>query len=420
MPTANSISPTSSATFTYPVPSGTHLLPLSSLDLRPDADIDADLTSPPPPDEHDVRRKHIWFFWHSGYSTMPDYTKRTVRTYHRRFSRAGWVMRVVDCVAGSPLHIRQFVPLDRANFPAAFLEERVEGRYARQHVSDLVRFPLLLRYGGVYVDVGLMPIGDLDAIWEGTILNQNTEHELFSHIDNDPLLPMLCNYCLGCLPGNPYIARCHRLLLALWSEHGGRTSTDGMHASPLLAAVPIMGGAFEIKDEHGRLVADADQTGRLLTDYIAQGQIMRLVLGLVDSGDDDDKDSNKDRWNGPEYLRRKVYAIDFMVGSQFINDLTDWDGRLAYDLLSLPLPAPGMLEKEDERQRRAREIVEQCLSRSFAFKLAHGLILRVFGVTLGSLWRDNPGSDTVQGTYADWLRKGMIYLCPDRLPECSS
>ena len=43
------------------------------------------------------------------------------------------------------------------------------------------------------------------------------------------------------------------------------------------------------------------------------------------------------------------------------------------------------------------------MQRSFGFKLAHGLILRVFEDTLGSLWRKNEGLDGVQGTYAHWL-----------------
>ncbi|KAF2444912.1 hypothetical protein P171DRAFT_431698 [Karstenula rhodostoma CBS 690.94] len=54
---------------------------------------------------------------------------------------------------------------------------------------------------------------------------------------------------------------------------------------------------------------------------------------------------------------------------------------------------------------------------SFGFKLAHGLIIRVLGDTLGSLWRANDGSDDVPGTYAHWLRYGTIHWCPDKLPQ---
>jgi hypothetical protein len=103
------------------------------------------------------------------------------------------------------------------------------------------------------------------------------------------------------------------------------------------------------------------------------------------------------------------------VNSQLINEYTRWNGPRAFELMSLPLPKDG--EEESVDQKHAREIVEACLQKSFGFKLAHGLILRVLGETLGSLWRKHEGSDNVPGTYAHWLRYGMIYWTQDRLPD---
>lgn len=51
------------------------------------------------------------------------------------------------------------------------------------------------------------------------------------------------------------------------------------------------------------------------------------------------------------------------------------------------------------------------MQKSFAFKLAHGLILKVYGDTLGSLWRKHDGSDNVPGTYSHWFRHGITYWC---------
>ena len=82
--------------------------------------------------------------------------------------------------------------------------------------------------------------------------------------------------------------------------------------------------------------------------------------------------------------------------------------------MSLSLPAEG--EKETDDQKLAREIVEGCLQRSWGFKLAHGLIIRVIGETLGSMWRANPGSDCAPGTYAHWLRYGMANWNQDSDP----
>ncbi len=105
------------------------------------------------------------------------------------------------------------------------------------------------------------------------------------------------------------------------------------------------------------------------------------------------------------YCAKHVYAIEFMVGAQLINDLTAWNGVEAFRLLSLPVPKPG--EEESEDQHKAKHIVQSCLQNSFGFKLAHGMVVQVLGETLGSLWRAHPGADDVEGTYAHWLRYGI-------------
>lgn len=177
-----------------------------------------------------------------------------------------------------------------------------------------------------------------------------------------------------------------------------------MHASPLLKGVPLMDVGLSFT-EHGRTYSQ-HEVSVMLTDYIIQGQVMTLVMGLVDEEDD---------WNGPEYTKKHIYAIEYMQGSQLINEYTDWNGPEAHRLMTLNLPNHGRTETDD--QAKARKIVEGCLSRSFGFKLAHGLIIRVMGETLGSLWRKHPGSDTAPGTYAEWLRYGMAHWNQDELPQ---
>ncbi|KAK3902450.1 hypothetical protein C8A05DRAFT_33862 [Staphylotrichum tortipilum] len=388
----------------YPLLTGVHAIPPALLDLRPSATIDAHLLHPPPVTTGSP--KNIWFFWHSGYAHMHPYTQRTVRAWHRRFSKQGWTVRVLDRHPGSPGNIAHFLDVhDATLFPRAFRENTLTGAYARQHTSDLVRWPLLLRYGGVYADVGMMQIGDLDALWNCTVGDADSPFEVLSYSPGGEKLYSLTNYFLAAMPGNALFERCHRLLLTLWAAEGGKTSTDGMHASPLLKGVPLMGGEHTIIEADGTFIGK-EETSRLLTDYIIQGQVASAVMGLVDE---------QDGWDGPAYCVEHVYALNFMVGSQYINELTAWDGQKAFDLMSLPVPKEG--EKESDDQRGAREIVEGCLTRSFGFKLAHGLILRVNKVTLGSLWRDNPGSDVVPGTYAAWLRHGIEHWTQDAVPE---
>jgi Capsular polysaccharide synthesis protein len=384
----------------YPIPEGLHPIPTHLLDLRPDSEIDHDLLHPKPISNE----KNIWFFWHTGYTNMHPYAQRNIRAWYRRFSPQGWSIRVLDRLLSSPLNVSNFLNTsDPGTFPRAFTDGTIRGDYAAQHTSDLVRLPLLLKYGGVYADVGFIQIGDLDRLWRETIGNPSSRFQVLSYDAGGIEGRTLTNYFLASGRDNPLFARCHRLLLRVWEADGGKTSTDGMHGSPLLKEVPLMGGEFTIEEE-GRTIGK-EEVSRMLTDYIIQGHVMTMVMGLVDE---------EDGWDGPEYVDKHVYAIEFMVGSQLINQMTAWNGQKAFYLLSLLLPKEG--EVESAEQKEARAIVEACLQRSFGFKLAHGLILRVFGDTLGTLWKKHEGSDDVLGTYAHWLRYGCIYWNQDRIP----
>lgn len=384
----------------YQLPQGLHAIPHHLLDLRSDSELDHDLLHPPPVSNE----KNVWFFWHSGFESMHGYTQRNIRAWHRRFFKHGWVIRVLDRQPASPLNIANFLDItDPKTFPRAFIDGTIGGNYAPQHTSDLVRWPLLLRYGGVYADVGLMQIGDLDRLWNHTLGNPDSGFEVLSYDMGSIAERSLTNYFLASRGDNPLFYRCHKLLLELWDADGGKVGTEGMHRSPLLKGVPLMKGSFTIK-EADRIIGH-EEVCRMLTDYIIQGQVMTMVMGLVDE---------EDGWDGPKYVSEHVYAIEFMTGAQLINEITAWDGRKAFELLSLPLPKDG--ETESDEQRQAREIVEACLQKSFGFKLAHGMILRVFGETLGSLWRKYQGSDCVPGTYAHWLRYGMVYWNQNEIP----
>lgn len=383
----------------YPIPKGLHAIPPSELDLRPDASIDAELQTFRPV----TSSKNVWLFWHSGYANLHPYTARNVRTWHRRFSKKGWTVRVVSTRPDDALHISRFVDThDAALFPAAFTHGTLAGRYAAQHTSDLVRCPLLLAHGGVYADVGLVPIGDLDALWEKTLGDPvGSGYEVLSFQGEAQRGRYLTNYFLGSTPRNAFFARCHRLLLALWE---GRTDTEGLHAHALLRGVPMQGGDFEIVEDGGRRVGK-EEAGRMLTDYIIQGQVMSMVMGLVDEDEG---------WDGPRYVAEHVYGIDFMSGSQLINELTGWNGRRQFELMSLQMPQEG--EEESVQQKEAREVVEAVLTKSWGFKLAHGMILAVYKETLGSLWRANEDSDVAPGTYAAWFRHATLYWRQDSLP----
>jgi Capsular polysaccharide synthesis protein len=380
----------------YLIPPGVHAIPYDLLDLRPDSEVDHDLLHPKPISDE----KNIWFFWHSGFTHMHPYTQRNVRAWHRRFSKQGWTIRVIDRMPSSPLNVVNFLDTSDADtFPRAFVDGTIGGDYAPQHTSDLVRWPLLLKYGGVYADVGLMQIGDLNCLWNQTVGDPNSRFEILTYSAGDVHKRSLTNYFLCSGRNNPLFARCHKLFLKLWAEDGGKTSTEGMHSSPLLKGIPLLGQSDPLSFEEDGKKFGPEEVSKMLSDYITQGQVMTMVMGLIDE---------EDNWDGPKYVAEHIYAMDYMVGSQLINVFTAWNGPKAFELMSLSLPKED--EAESAEQKQAREIVEGCLQKSFGFKLAHGLILRVMGDTLGSLWRKKQDSDNHPGTYAHWLRYGTM-LC---------
>jgi hypothetical protein len=111
-----------SITQSYTLPPGCQVIPSHLLDLCPDSDIDDAILSPPPITSS---QKNIWFYWSTGYSTMHNCTKRNIRSWYRRFSKQGWMIRVVDRAPGSPSNVENFLDTkDAETFPQAFMMGR--------------------------------------------------------------------------------------------------------------------------------------------------------------------------------------------------------------------------------------------------------------------------------------------------------
>src|SRR3984885_8702501 len=188
----------------YPLPAGLHVIPTHLLDLRPDSEVDHDLLHPKPVSDE----KNIWFFWHTGYMHMHPYTQRNIRGWHRRFSKQGWTIRVLDRLPSSPLNVANFLDISNpGTFPRAFIDSTIGGDYAPQHTSDLVRWPLLLKYGGVYADVGMIQIGDLDRLWRDTVSNPASPFEVLAYNAGGAEGRCLLNCFFMSRRNNPLFAR---------------------------------------------------------------------------------------------------------------------------------------------------------------------------------------------------------------------
>uniref|UniRef100_A0A0W0G3Z8 Capsule polysaccharide biosynthesis protein n=1 Tax=Moniliophthora roreri TaxID=221103 RepID=A0A0W0G3Z8_MONRR len=183
--------------------------------------------------------KSIFAFWHSGIGTLPPYLLRSVLAWYRRYSPLGWSVHIIDNVPGSPLNASHYIDTSSPDVvPAAFTTRSINGTYALQHTSDLIRYPLLLKYGGVYLDVGILQFGDLNWLWEEVISNPVSPYDYagFTTMSASPDMS-ISNFSLMCGPANPLVLRAHKILLKLWE---GKTNTVGMHSHPILEGVPLL------------------------------------------------------------------------------------------------------------------------------------------------------------------------------------
>ena len=366
-----------------------------------DGTLPRSLTSPPPPTRGS---KSIFAFWHTGIHNLPPYLLRNVIAWHRRFSPLDWTVYVLDTVPGSPLNICNYINTQSPLVvPAAFTEGTLNGEYAAQHTSDLIRYPLLLQYGGVYLDVGILQFGDLDWIWTEHITNPSSSYDFAGFTMGDAPDLQIVNFALMCGPDNPLVQQAHSILLRLWE---GKTNTTGMHKHELVSHVPLMRVPREVvlDDEgEGNLVIN-DQA---MTDYAIQIQCMGAAQTSCDE---------KTNWNGAEYVKQHCWLLSMITGAYAHEQLTSWSGQRQYDLFNLNLPQAD--EQETPDQAQARQMVHKLVAESWCLKLGHGFSARLFGAdTLGLLWRKHLGSDCREGTYAGWLRWAEVNCRAEKRPQ---
>ncbi len=284
--------------------------------------------------------------------------------------------------------------------PEAFINGNLDGHYAAQHTSDLIRYPLLLRYGGIYLDVGILQFGDLDWLWTKHITNPNSPYDFAGFTMGDEPDAQIVNFAFMSGPNNPLVRRAHYILLKLWE---GKTNTTGMHKHPLVSHCPMMQVpqevVIDVEGQEKMVINDA-----AMTDYAIQIQCMGSAQHWLDE---------EDGWDGPKYVREKCWLLSMMSGAFVQEQMTSWSGQRQFDLFKLALPAPGQEESED--QKLARSIVEAVVRDAWCLKLGHGFTAKLFGGdTLGMLWRKHDGTDCGEGTYAGWLRWAEVNCKSDK------
>ncbi|KAH7090822.1 hypothetical protein FB567DRAFT_618422 [Paraphoma chrysanthemicola] len=354
------------------------------------------LTSPPPLVPNS---KSVYAFWDKGIHNLYPNVLRNVVAWHHRLSHLGWNIYVFDVVPDSPLNITNFLDIADPNVvPDAFRDGTLSGEFKGQHLSDLIRFPLLLKYGGVYMDVGIMLFGDLEGLWTRHIMNPESPFD-FAGFTFDLSQVSILSYLLISNANNPLVARAHHLLLKVWE---GKTSTQGMHKDPLISHISFSNVPSEF-DTNGDKAFSLES----LLDYAIHMHVIRAAQSWVDE---------EDGWDGPQYVQDRCYVLSMMEYSHAHERLASWNGELLHRLFLLPLPRHGKDESED--QKLARQITEEVAGKAWCLKLGHEAVGKLSAFdSLGVCWRDKPGTDCVKGTYGGWLRWAEWNLGQNRLPD---
>lgn len=144
--------------------------------------------------------KTIWMYWHSGLEDAPPLVRVCVESWHRR--NPGWTVRVLDDKT-----LADWVDMDDVR--------RRNPRITIQVFSDVLRWRLLARHGGVWADATLYCAKPLDD-W----LKQNSSADDFFCF-RSPEIFLYHSWFLVGHPSNPTVLGMNSELDRFFIKYGG-------------------------------------------------------------------------------------------------------------------------------------------------------------------------------------------------------
>eukprot|EP00929_Paragymnodinium_shiwhaense_P064476 TRINITY_DN32285_c0_g1_i4.p1 TRINITY_DN32285_c0_g1~~TRINITY_DN32285_c0_g1_i4.p1 ORF type:complete len:242 (-),score=39.96 TRINITY_DN32285_c0_g1_i4:62-787(-) len=185
-------------------------------------------STPPRSLTGEVRARTIWGYWAQGYEAMPDFFKLCVATWQRH--NPHWDVRILDKAS-----VHEY--LSAAELPNFFMQMS-----SHQAASDAVRLGVLSRYGGIYLDVNILVLGDLDELCWKDIAAGNREAAVFYHphygttpFENKDLTE---SWFLATRPGNEFFLKWRDLFKELMHN---RLDTVGLLEHPLYQSIDLSG-----------------------------------------------------------------------------------------------------------------------------------------------------------------------------------
>ncbi|KAI2636617.1 capsular polysaccharide synthesis protein-domain-containing protein [Xylaria nigripes] len=368
------------------LPPGLKAIESHKLDLRSDEEIATWLQKPHPI----TSEKNVWAFWHSGYANMKPWVRRNIINWVRRLG-SDWTVHLLDHVPGSETNIYKYV--ESSYFPDAFNNNTMDGPYVGQHSGDLIRLPLLYKYGGVWIDAGTLLFRHLDDICWKQIEDPSTPYEMAGFvIELRPNVDCMLNGFIAAKRGNPFIKRWHDIYAALWE---GKTNSTGFHKNPLLRHLPLLCPPVDKLN-----CPDINMLMEGFNDYLAAFMCFERLRKLIDP---------TDGFNGPEYYSKHMLLFPALQETYRLNQQTRWSGTYQFELLSAKRTGEGVVR--DETWQTAEELVMDALANTSTMKLSQGAV-GALDSFLATLWdrEENQDKDHAEGTFAAYLRYGSVHF----------
>lgn len=366
---------------------GLREVPATQLDLRPEADIIAQLSRFQPI----TTEKNVWAFWDRGVGALYPSYRCTVVNWVRKLGPS-WTVRVVDSVEGSPNNIYKFVSRDW--FPECFVNNTMDGPHRAQHAADLVRLPLLFKHGGVWMDVGNMLHTHLDALFWEALSAPDSQYEMAAWIITGQIRRQwgsFANFMLAARRGCTFIKNWHDSYKALWT---GRTNSTGFHMSPLIQEIGLADGMADWFSE--------DKV-KGMSDYVAHMLIGDRTRNLYDV---------TTGWDGREFFSNKVFMVEGIRNGVLAALMTNLEGQRQVELLTTRLDEP-----DAEKRQAAEHFIVDVMEKSHMYKVYHN---SAGGIpALGDLIKkaEYLDADHRTGTFGETYRYGTVHWHPTRCVE---
>ncbi|KAF2807566.1 uncharacterized protein BDZ99DRAFT_419922 [Mytilinidion resinicola] len=355
---------------------------VDALDKRSDEEILDSLAKHTPI----TSEKNVWTYWHSGLRSMPPWCQRNIINWVRLLGPS-WTVRVLDTVPSSPNHALTW--LDSDMLPESFVKGTMQGPYTGPHSADFQRGAALYKYGGVWMDVGIVLIRHLDKICWDQLADPSSPFEV-----SVPWMygQVMANHFVASRKGDPFIKRWHDLFIHFWK---GQNDHSGIVQSPLIGFVKDV--RFEDSVARG-FKWDFKVDELTVMGYIGQCVAwLRLCMLEEPNGG----------FNGVEYWANKILLFDSLTEDWAAEQQLGFTGQAIFDALVTKRDA----DPKSEEYQKAYKAIWRLLTKSSMQKITHGKHLTetpALGIFLDA--KENQGADIASGTFAELLRFGSVHL----------